>query len=73
MKIQSSGSYLDTSGHDGFDERADVLVLDGALAQEVHVDESRAIASEGDALILQIAFTSLEIERVERNEEWNDL
>ena len=51
---------MDAPGHDGFDKRSEIFVLDGAFSRQLVVGKSGTVGSKGHRLILQIAFTTLE-------------
>ena len=44
---------MNTTGHDGFDERTDILVLDGSLPQELVVREPGPVGPECHGLVLE--------------------
>ena len=60
---------VDAAGHDGLDERPDVLVLDGALAAKVAVGEPGPVGAEGHGLVLQVTLPALRVEGWRRWEE----
>uniref|UniRef100_A0AAG5DV64 Uncharacterized protein n=1 Tax=Anopheles atroparvus TaxID=41427 RepID=A0AAG5DV64_ANOAO len=67
---------VDAPGHDGFDQRANILILDRALAGVVDVGEARPIGAERHRLVLQVALASLvadgAVERVVHQQELHD-
>lgn len=48
---------MDTAVHGGLDERADVLVFDGALT--ANFVEAAAVGAVAHGLVLEVAFTAL--------------
>lgn len=69
--VTDTAGALDATGHDRLDERAQVLVLDSALAGGLV--ETRAVAAVAHRLILQVALTTPvadgAVERVVRKQE----